>query len=399
MSDNTIIHLNDPIMRYAMLFYCVLALPLKLLVDLVYYTKYTGTINVSYLLLILLPAIFLHSLNNKSNIIHNLFYIIVFYSLIRALFSIIYYGDAIPITIAITYLGTSIVLYCLYYLVGYSLRYVNDTLSRVNLLAIIASTGYIAISEIVLKKPVWQLLNESGAYLRIADTYAICALMCLYYYRKNITVYILILFASFYSIYCLGSRSTIIMFIVSIGLTELITTRRKLAASFIALLLLLISFVYADEIISFTDIQIEKHVSGTNRIISTIVDSSDFGGVSSRKEYLQKGIERIYSAPIWGSFMGDVHEYSMPGKYIHNILYLWDEYGILTFGIVLILVGYVINLFTRADISDYPKSILPLFIFSLSSMLVARSFQFPYLFIVIGLLSTVTAVRNKQAIC
>lgn len=50
-----------------------------------------------------------------------------------------------------------------------------------------------------------------------------------------------------------------------------------------------------------------------------------------RAEYMAKGVEAIKRSPILGDYGGQVRDFKNPGAYIHNMLDVWRQYGIIAF--------------------------------------------------------------------
>tara|TARA_Y100001968_G_C19128712_1_gene605597 strand:- start:4 stop:417 length:414 start_codon:yes stop_codon:yes gene_type:complete len=123
-----------------------------------------------------------------------------------------------------------------------------------------------------------------------------------------------------------------------------------------------------------------------------------FGGYdysqAEREKQLSKGIEDIYDVWLLGSFMGDIEKnFGKQGKYIHNYLSFWRQFGIVPFTIFfLILLSnflIIIKNWIFFKKTKKPHIFLICFtIFSLLQIIFARAFVFPYIWLSIGGISS-----------
>lgn len=64
---------------------------------------------------------------------------------------------------------------------------------------------------------------------------------------------------------------------------------------------------------------------------SELADLSHSRSFQLRMSFLKSGWRGIMSNPIFGDYAGQIREFNDPGSYIHNILSVWRQYGLLAF--------------------------------------------------------------------
>lgn len=110
-----------------------------------------------------------------------------------------------------------------------------------------------------------------------------------------------------------------------------------------------------------------------------IFSLSDASSWQGRQEIFQKNIGHIVESPIFGKFGSHFHYGE--GSYIHNILSVWQQYGIIPFVVYFsILLFPVISLFLLYAKNEDSFVLVPLAVsfYCLLLMLVSKSYQWSY---------------------
>ena len=138
-----------------------------------------------------------------------------------------------------------------------------------------------------------------------------------------------------------------------------------------------------------------------DRMFRLLVGVSD-ASQNMRQEHLSEGIEDLSNNWLLGSFMGDVQDnFGKSGKYIHNYLSFWRQFGLVPFiGFFIILVIKVSSIsiiWLRDKKNDPVKQFLFCFtIFSLIEILIARSYICPYIWLSISGISMLTDSKKEE---
>ena len=116
------------------------------------------------------------------------------------------------------------------------------------------------------------------------------------------------------------------------------------------------------------------------RIGYTVESSSS--GDDARTIFLNLGLERISVNPFTGNLYTRLKEEEGGGNYIHNILFLLDDYGLFVFLPIIFLIFW--TLIKSFKEKEYFFLLMPL-IFCLLSMVFSRAYAFPYFFFFLGI--------------
>lgn len=145
-----------------------------------------------------------------------------------------------------------------------------------------------------------------------------------------------------YWLYTIGSRTSFYVFLLvgliyyTINLFK-IKKQNQLYISVIKILsiILIISLVGVNYNAIFNS---DSDKDKDNRMLSLLTDKEEDISYNGRKMHLELGVEDINVNPIWGKFMVEYSRSTRAGGYIHNIMSYWQEYGIIPFFCLLILV-------------------------------------------------------------
>ena len=213
------------------------------------------------------------------------------------------------------------------------------------------------------------LLGDKMIYLMLADTYAILSILFFTQIKGKLRALFMIL--SCIALFALLSRTSFYLFIF-IGVMDLFyTNRRYLIIGLLVATCLLVS--------NFDIIE-------NNRMFRIILTGKD-ASKSQRVELLEKGINEIKNSWLLGNFMGEIESNrGHPGKYIHNYLSFWRQFGIIPFIIFVALTIKmycgVFILWINTRIRDSELTFIFYFTtFVLLEIIIARSYQHPYIWL------------------
>ena len=240
-------------------------------------------------------------------------------------------------------------------------------------------------------RDVWLKLNEDGAYLRIADLYCIVTLLIFSSIKSRPVLFIMVIVAVPILLF-IGSRSSLLFFALAVAVSflwDLPNIKIKNMATFFLFAICLISVLYAlipESFLFYSNIFSESRIGQT-------LQSSGYAGVDERNNLFFDGIDRISSDPFFGSWIARLYGSNNGGDYMHNILYLWDDFGLLVFSLMVVLmIVSIAKVFLSPDL----KRFMPLVLFCLLSMIFARAYAFPYIFLFIGIFLAQGEMMKKR---
>lgn len=278
---------------------------------------------------------------------------------------------------------TSLGLYLVYLAAGMAYQEKSRVVAISIVGAFLVSTIAILVSEFYLTK-VWAKLNESGSYLRIADLYVILAFLLISNSETRIAK-ILILIISIPVLLYLGSRSSLLFYIFAIILAFFFHLARVQLGKMVIYALIAISAGVTLWALDASYLPLIERATEDNRITQTLA-SEGYGGVDGRAHLFRAGLERIYSQPFTGNWQFRLSKSSdNGGDYMHNALFMWDDFGIFIFGTLLILIFGISH--KVLTVSRHTK-FAGMLCFILLSMAFTRAYAFPYLFFLAGIIMT-----------
>ena len=279
--------------------------------------------------------------------------------------------------IYLTIISQTIIQYWLFWIVGMNIVKVweNKTFWKLMIAAWLFISSVILWSAISNTVVFAVFLGGTQIYLMLADSFAVLSIFILCRLDNSKKELLLILISSI-CLFALFSRASFYCFI----LTSIVFLykKNKIAMFSIIALSLTILFINLDNN-SFTD----------NRMIRMIVGSYDLSQ-SMREDQLEKGINSLSEAWLLGDFMGDVEEsFGEKGNYIHNYLSFWRQFGFIPFLLMIIIaffsfVKIFIYWWKTNNINGLPLFLFYISVFTLSEIILARSFLYPYIWMSIG---------------
>jgi hypothetical protein len=126
-----------------------------------------------------------------------------------------------------------------------------------------------------------------------------------------------------------------------------------------------------------------------DRMLRLLIGASDTSQ-NMRQEHLTRGLEHLSNNWLLGTFMGDIESnFGNEGRYIHNYLSFWRQFGVIPFLLFFALLGYKSISICCAWIRDNDSNPVLQFLFyftmfALLEIIMARSYVFPYIWLSIS---------------
>ena len=360
-----------------------LALPLKLLFDLLQYLFDVPIIPATaagfVLALLSVPFVPRNVVRARSFLLTIVLLVIL---LLSFAFQAILAKGPLSVSLAFTHLAASAGQMFVFAIAGIGLFVREDASYRALKWAFWTTSAMVIYYQAVVGD-VWLRLNESGAYLRISDLYAISALLLIA--RGNrVAMTVFMAAVAGFSILFLGSRATLLFFVTALAGWTSFEALRHLFLRKHATLIKVLGVNVAVAVVGSTYLIVDRYIwvlldlFGRTRIGYTVFDSPDFAGLGTRAEYLRAGLERIREQVFGGSLFERIKGVDEAGDHIHNMLFVWDDFGFLAFAAMVLATGAIAisTILYRASNGRFVAAVL----FCLMSMMFARAYAFPYLF-------------------
>ena len=234
-----------------------------------------------------------------------------------------------------------------------------------------------------------EILLINPNYLMMADAYVLLSFI-LISGIKGISLRVLTIIFSTFCLFLLKSRASLYTFVVLNIIVLVIHERRVL---WFGLLLFLGSFF-------FFDWSQFLRLNADNRMFRLLTFGLDRSS-QERGDIFLTGLNSIKENWFLGDYMGDVLYRMKPGKYLHNVLSFWRQFGLLPFLLITFNLIYIyFKLFVLFIRKKWNSKIEFTFFYSIYCLLLilfARSFVFSEFWIVFSLIpSLIYAHTNKE---
>ncbi|MGL5486327.1 MAG: O-antigen ligase family protein [Shewanella sp.] len=183
-------------------------------------------------------------------------------------------------------------------------------------------------------------IGDSFNYLSFADKFAILSIFLIAFSSTSTIKSVLFIF-SVLILYIVGSRSSLVFFIIS-GMAYLFFKKPRMSFFYLSILIVALSFFSKNELVYYFGL-----VPKSERMIARVIDSSNDASEVGRAAYLSSGLDDIQNNPITGDFLGQVKKFGTIGSWIHNGLSYWHQFGLMVF--VIYVMVCAINLFMMAS--------------------------------------------------
>ena len=177
------------------------------------------------------------------------------------------------------------------------------------------------------------------------------------------------------TLYVIGSRTELALYLLTIPIYVLVSFRKHgIHPAALAVLLSVGVLLCAMLTVVF-------FASGIDAV--SVVESylSSDASLNERAILLEKGMEGVFSSPVIGDYLGQVREFGQVGAYIHNVLSMWQQFGI--FGLAIYAYLIVMSAwvgwchFKAGKISPHAEALIALSIASIIGVLTTKSFFWP----------------------
>lgn len=222
------------------------------------------------------------------------------------------------------------------------------------------------------------LMTQGGAFYThlISSTYIFYIIFLCHIFLKNPFNYAFFIFSCLL-LYMTGGRADLFIYILTIFIFGIFFKKNKNYFRFI--FSVIFSIVLFILFINISDYDFLGE--NLNRLISLIFLESNDTSYLERNEFLHDSLFDLKNYIFIGDPNYLIFKYNDLGKYIHNLLSLWQFYGFLFFFFIIFTLILIIKKIKR-DISgeNYSFGVL-IFIFSLISVILAKSaFYYPFWF-------------------
>lgn len=234
--------------------------------------------------------------------------------------------------------------------------------------------------------------GKVGNYLMISDGLAILLLLMLSIIKEPL---FRILFAVFGAFLLLGtlSRTSLYAYIASVIVIYMAKVLRNWRAFVITAVMFLL--ILGSGLSITNDIMPYSQ----DRMFRVVFDLNSDSSYNKRTVLMERGMEDLKDNWLLGSFMLEAKD-GRPGSYIHNWLSFWIEYGIIPFIIFCLLFVFCFIRCMKCFFIN-PNDGLTAFIFStsffvLTSIVIARSYNYPYVWFCAASMSLMTDSMNQM---
>ena len=238
-----------------------------------------------------------------------------------------------------------------------------------------------------------QLAEYQSTYQTWGDLFAFVGLISIFS-AKSVWERWLYVVAYTYFLYAIPSRSSLVAFVLSLLLSQLV-----LVASWLRFLLVTVFMVLgAMFFLNLTSVLVflEGLLEGTRHATLLSFEASDSN--VARFDTLREGVLAFLENPFFGYYGFQVEKLGDPGLYMHNWFNIMAQLGLIgAFSFLLMLFFYGKSSQNKISfLSDSRKVVLPIFLFSVVSFLVARSHQVAHLYF--GVAAMILYVFNRRNI-
>jgi hypothetical protein len=283
-----------------------------------------------------------------------------------------------------------------YYFVGRALfleeRWADKNLSF--LTSLIKPVSILVVTLMIMKGNIAAMLgfgqlDEQASYLAVSDLYLLFSSLGILYFFKQ-KKFFWLLFIILIQAFMYSRTSFVCLFVASAAYIIWLLAWSKprllflIAASGFALALLFMLF--QDPIVE---------TMRSYRHLGWLVDRTLTTSLTSRNELMDIGLLNISNNPFLGQVLWQYEYFSHTGKYIHNAMSYWSQYGFVAFIFVCMMAIWSSNIILFSSCSRLQMLGIPLFSF-LIEIIVSRAFVYPYVWLLFGLVIGLSKISLKK---
>lgn len=287
---------------------------------------------------------------------------------------------------AITYHYPIIIKYLLYFFIGFNYSLMSKKILNYSLIIIIV--GFLSLFDFnTYTIDFFKLLDPDSRGVLVSSSDLLGLFLLLYgSFNKKWNIYkVLIYVISIFFIFISGSRTTFALLVLSIIIHYYSNIR------YIILISIFI-YLFISPIIEF----LQKFEWLNEFRFMSLLDYKNDKSYIERSVLLEAGIDDVIQNPLFGDFGGQLRHVSINkfgnrwGAYIHNILSFYRQFGLIVFIYVSVLIYKSVKI-----LSSHKKDYLPFLFFIVVSIIISRSYVFPFIFFIFGL--TVNVLKNEKS--
>jgi hypothetical protein len=232
--------------------------------------------------------------------------------------------------------------------------------------------------------------SEAANYQGMARS-VMCAAVVLFPFVKAMWYRGLLMAVTAVTLYIIGSRTELALFLLTVSVFVFIHYRGA------GLKLMLLGITAVPAVLLVTGFDVMGWVNAYT--------SSD-ASLNERSILLDSGLAGIASAPFLGDYLGQVRDFGMVGSYIHNVLSMWQQFGLFEFALYIYLIGVSAligwDCYRKGKINPHTEALIYLSLVSIIGVLTTKSIFWPVPALAWGLaaraLSTQTAAPPIKSI-
>lgn len=312
--------------------------------------------------------------NNKTASILYIFPLILFFAIIIVVTLLNY-----DISGALSFNLPIYIKYILYLSIGINFHLVSERIWKFSILFIIIGfLRLINLDNFTFNYSLLYDISKRGVIASSSDILVVYLLLFNLCQKNKLNrVFMTFLYAvSIFILFISGSRTTLILFLLSLLIIYGVSLKKLLFAFLCSL------FIISDELLVFVD---GLEFMSEYRVLSLIKAHED-KSVIGRLILFNSGIDGIILNPIFGDFGGQITTKVIDehgnrwGAYMHNILSYYRQFGLFVFGIILSLL-----FISCKSLINHSVKYLPIIIFLIVAIVFSRSYTYPYIFLLIGI--------------
>lgn len=219
--------------------------------------------------------------------------------------------------------------------------------------------------------------EKLGVYLLYGDSFALWSLFTISSFSSPFSRVVLICLSILIS-FLLFSRTSFYGFLFAIGFLFLIGSRRDRTAQLVMFLTVLFAFPLT-----------RLNIGSDHRMFEFLFNRDD-GSLLLRQQQADFGYSAIASHWLLGDYAGQVDYFGSFGNYIHNLISYWQQFGIVPFLGIVLMIAMCVKLWWQLFRLPYASRrqfqafhiILPFVVFE---VVLSRSYTFSYLWLALGM--------------
>ena len=224
--------------------------------------------------------------------------------------------------------------------------------------------------------------EEKGAYLSLASMFALYSIVVIAVW-ENSRIWWYIAIISLVTLFLLHSRGAFIIFLLAVLIGyNILPNFKKLT----------VAFTFSVILIVFALLIGLEYIFVNERMVGIVVNPFEDPSFLTRILLAKSGLDDIVDFTFRGRYGGQIEVFGYIGYYIHNILSYWRQFGLIPFILVIIssiylpwrLIHRSSKGFLSGVSSSYRRLLVVLFIYCVLSIILAKAFEWYFLWLYVG---------------